>query len=295
MDEQIDMTQQMNIITTVLDSYIDLLDYDKPNNYITTRISSELTTEDTRKAHYITVMEVRIETDSGIIMEDIETETVFQLDTFKSDIFNGDCYYKLNIGGNNIADNHFRRYVKVQDIIARLGGLINFLITIASLLVQFFATMKMRLDITNSLFNIQDDHKDSKADNSSNSNGQLNNKDNINVVRFCHLKNVHNINSKGSKPIKASVVDYMRSLFKCRSIYNQSLYKQFNNIVCSKLEITNIIQDSLCLENFVSVLPTENQSHSIEAKRIIIPGVNINSKLKGAKQMVNKENGSPGM
>jgi hypothetical protein len=122
----------------------------------------------------------------------------------------------------------------------------------------------------------------------------LNNKDNINVVRFCHLKNVHNINSKGSKPIKASVIDYMRSLFKCRSIYNQNLYRQFNNIASSRLEITNIIQDSLCLENFVSVLLTENQSHSIEAKRIIIPGVNTNSELKGTKQMVNKDE-SPGM
>jgi hypothetical protein len=274
-NDQGELLQKTIMTASFLDSFIDYTNYIKPDNYVKSSISTQLTNEDTKKSHILTVKQTKIKTDSGIILEDIDEYTFPQVEGVKSDIFNGYNIYKLQIDGNNVNDVHYRKYIKVQEIIASIGGLIKFLFIFASLLVDLFANLDMRLEIINSLYTQKNLVKgcDSPG-NSSISNLKQNE---VNIIR---------LNNKNKSPTnemfkgKVSAADYFKSLFRCRSVYGKEIYKYFNSYIYDKLEISNIIRDSVYLENLMSLRKEEGGRCDIGGKVSIIPGVEGNVKSK---------------
>jgi hypothetical protein len=263
MDDQVDLVKQTMVTINFMDSYIDLTDYEIPSHYLSSLVSTQLTSEDTKKAHSITVKETKIRTDSGIIMESMRNSSIYQVDSIKSDIFNGDNYYKFQIDGSNINDVNFRRYVKVQDIIASIGGLIKFLLTIATLFVEFFSNLGMRLDIINSLFYIKEPSDKRRESSSMN---HLQNND-VNIIGFNKMGN--RVILKENRVINSSIRDYLKNVFRCRSRYPINLYYQFNDIIYQKLEITNIIKDSLILEKLTTLVLSEDEYKKVMQKQPI--------------------------
>jgi hypothetical protein len=290
-DEQNEMVGRTTLVTAFFDSYIDYSNYDKPETYFAARVATQLTNEDTKKAHFLTLKQTKIKTDSGIVMENSNERTIMQVDSVKTDIYNGNNFYKFQIDGNNVNDLHVRKYIKVQDIIASIGGLIKFLFIIASLSVEFFGKLGMRLEIINSLYRLPNEVKDCRPPNSS-INHFKNKENETNVIKFNNNKRV-SVSSSPDIPITASVVDYLRSLLRCKSVYGKIMYRQFNNYIYSKLEISNVIRDSLYLEKLMAIMLKEEQYHEIENKRLIILDAEGKMELKEMKGNILKVSRSP--
>jgi hypothetical protein len=273
------MLEKTLMTAAFIDSYVDYANYNNPDKYFNSFISTQLTNADTKKSHLLTVKQTRVITDSGFILEDLAEYAFAQVDSARSDVFNGNDLYRFQIEGNNINDVHSRRYIKVQEIIASIGGLIKFLFLFASLLVDFFANLDMRLEIFNSLYSHSGVSYESPC-NSSISNLKQND---LSIIR---------LNNKSKSPSnemrlkgKVSVADYMRGVFRCKSVYGKDAYLYFNNYIYGKLEISNMIKDSLSLENLLS-RKEEGPCFDVGNKGPIIHGVETNVRSKfGLKDM----------
>jgi hypothetical protein len=256
---------------TYLDSYINLNNYTTPASYFqnghTASISPTIP-----KSHKLAVKKTEIETDSGIIMEDTDKKVIYQIESKQLDIQSSAYYYTMTLAGHNLIDSHFRRYIKVQDIIASLGGLIKFLITFASIFMKLYTYKILELDVINRYYNVREVTSTpvliEQRPDSSISQSRVNIKNNNFVTKKVHVKN-----------LRASVFDYASSLCRCRSKYSKSLYYQFEDIFTEKMEVMNLYKDSINLENLVNVVLSAEQKEQFKNKRTIIPNMGNHTEL----------------
>jgi hypothetical protein len=154
LDQQTKLANSVQYTTSFLDSYINLNDFTSPSNYFLSTLTLAISTN-IKKTHYVSIRKAFIETDSGIIMEDLSMSSTIQVSKIRTDLSNENYFYHIIIGGDNLMDNYSRRYIKVQDIIANIGGLLKFLLSIASFLLSFFVNLGLRLDVLNTLYDLK--------------------------------------------------------------------------------------------------------------------------------------------
>jgi hypothetical protein len=268
LDQQTKLANSVQYTTSFVDSYINLNDFTKPSNYFLSTLTLAISTN-IKKTHYLAIRKAVIETDSGIIMEDLSTNSTLQVSNIRTDISNENFFYHFVISGDNLMDNYSRRYIKIQDIIANIGGLLKFLLSIASFLLSFFVNLGLRLDVLNTLYDLKSSNEtlppvDIKL-------GSVKG-DSINMSNI-HIKKDNYMSPSNIvvHQIKASVGDYLRSTLHCRSKYKSKLYRQFEELTYYKFEILNVIKDSIRLENIVTLLCSEEQKQAIDQKRIVVP------------------------
>jgi hypothetical protein len=138
-----------------LDSYIDLLDYENPQKYTITNVMQPIMKGFTKQT-YFRMKNTFIITDTGLILEDNQTPQKFpQIDNIYTDINILDDYVMITyFEGMKINDVYYRRYVKVQDLLASVGGLIKLLFMVASLLMNNISENQMIIDMSNDLFRL---------------------------------------------------------------------------------------------------------------------------------------------
>jgi hypothetical protein len=82
----------------------------------------------------------------------------------KSDInLNIDVLYIIKLFSQRIIETYYRRYVKIQDLIANIGGLIKFLFTLGKFIVYIFSYTQLAIDISHSFFLNQDNSNQSRS------------------------------------------------------------------------------------------------------------------------------------
>jgi hypothetical protein len=264
----------LNINIATLDSYVNLNNHTQPSHYFTSTVYSKLT-HTIKKIQMLTVKETHITTDDGIIMQNLKPSLAYQVDSFKTDVSDGIFYYQFYLSGSNLTDNYFRSYVKVQNIIANIGGLFQFLLIVATYIFNYIAKRNLDFEIINSIYKISNDSggnlQNSKINNT-NTNHALKSVNhptsNLKVISFMH--NTMNSTIK-SEDIKSTIKDYFRVCICNRSRrYNDKAYKLFLSIAQSKFEIIELIKGLTRVESLIAVLPNDQKSKIID-KPIICP------------------------
>jgi hypothetical protein len=287
LDEQLQKINSVQLTSSYLDSYINLNDYGTPSTYVLSSLTLIVTTN-IRKTHFLTVRKANINTDSGLIMEDISESSTIQVGDIRTDLNNENFYYQIVFVGENIADNYFRRYIKLQDIIASIGGLLKFLLTLASLALNYFVKLNLRLDLLNTFYDLKlvplshqvGVEKSMLKEVSGLDISNLRDLKDIKKDNFVNTNNVNN--ALEIVNIKASLKDYLKGVLGCRSKYEGKLYKQFKDLITSKFEIMNFIKDSISIDNLIEILCDKQQKDIVTGKRFIIPeklGSEINYKF----------------
>jgi hypothetical protein len=140
------------LMAYVIDCYVDLSDY--ANHYkqylqsILINISPNVV-----KATHVVVKNTYIKTDSGIIMEDIDEKNIHQIESSRTDVVTSPyVFYSFYLESTRITDRYNRKYVKIQDLVANIGGLIRCLFLVSSLLTTFFSESKLYIDLINNLY-----------------------------------------------------------------------------------------------------------------------------------------------
>lgn len=132
-EEMNKVLNEFYIIIYFFDNYINLNNNKEPAqpflNSMTKSLSNKL-----QKQIFFKFTNTFISTDSGFMMEDISIQNITQLKEMTNDIYNTDVgeFFRLYFESPRFSNYHNRRYVKIQDIIANVGGLIKFLILIGT-------------------------------------------------------------------------------------------------------------------------------------------------------------------
>jgi hypothetical protein len=276
---QNDMVGELNIAIVTLDSYVNLNNYTAPSHYYLNTFLSKLT-HTLKKLQFLTVKETLITTDNGIIMQDLNPSKTYQIDSFRTDVSDEIFYYQFIVGGSNLTDNYFRSYVKIQNIIANIGGLFQFLLIVTTYILNYIAKRNLDFEIINTIYKIRNDSNGNNLQlskiNNTNTNTNTNHVLKSVTIQPSGLKvmsfrnNTMNSTIRGEN-IKSSIKDYFGVCFCNRSKrYDAKTYKLFLSIAQSKFEIIEIIKGLTHVESLLAVLSSEQKVRVID-KPIICP------------------------
>jgi hypothetical protein len=267
-----------------VDNYVNLDFYEEPNvSFVTNYVQA--ITKGMTKANHLKVKNTNIYTDSGIILEDISQQQFHQVDNIANDIISSTEYLlALYIDTTKMTDNYFRKYVKLQDLIANIGGLIKFLFTISSIILSFYTERYKLIDISNSVFQVQ------KA--------PMNNEgSNINLVGLesrvatpVSLDKAFNrspqIERKGCRDMDANIGDYIKAQFKCRSKYSKSHYNSLRNFIQNSLEVKEIIKCVLRAEKLADGVVNLDDSRQQNKTLLFMDDKMFIKDVKGVKEKI---------
>ena len=130
-----------------IDNYFDPLDYSQPVIRFAQRIVGGTTVGMTSK-NYINFENVRIKTNDGLIFDNLHTIDSYQLKdnveiVQKQDSFDEPVFI-LTLEGENSALNIERHYVKVQEVLASIGGVFKCLFLFAQMINFSYNQLKIK-------------------------------------------------------------------------------------------------------------------------------------------------------
>jgi hypothetical protein len=140
-------TADLIISPTIIESFTDSTDFENPGK-IVTYLSGLPISSTMYKRHYIYYDRVKFNSDSGYIFEDIQSTEYLSFQRLYTDInFAGaslrpNSFGEITFQFNKIQKIFNRRYLKVQEVLASVGGFLNALYIIANL-INFFIARKL--------------------------------------------------------------------------------------------------------------------------------------------------------
>jgi len=149
-----------------IETYFDNRSFSKLASYVIEEYKSIISTSFFKQADF-NLKKIDYYTDKGLIMEDFEITSYSQLtktsESFNnvvlSNIENGidlNPLFKLILSSNKIRETYFRKYYKVQNLIAELGGLLKSFATMALILNYFNNYAKYYERMIGELFDVDD-------------------------------------------------------------------------------------------------------------------------------------------
>lgn len=122
------------------------------------------------KSDFFKIKNIEIETDSGYVLEELSTSKIFQLDSIRSDVsLTEDSVFSLILESPKVMDKYNRRYVKIQDLIANVGGLIKSVLMMGKIICDFYSMRFLYFFISNKLLTIERNNNNFSISNSKNS------------------------------------------------------------------------------------------------------------------------------
>lgn len=94
-------------------------------------------------------------TDRGFLIEDQNVEKFLSLETARELIdlrSTPKTFFNANFRLSNFKDKHLRRYIKVQEVVAQIGGLIKGIILFITIIYSAYAKTEYYLELANSLY-----------------------------------------------------------------------------------------------------------------------------------------------
>jgi hypothetical protein len=126
----------LQIIT--LDHYIDPKQYDNP---ITPLFNLDLNLVDTKaqRSDFIWLKNTEVITDAGWIMESPSMERTFQIGSkqFTYAPLSTNTIAQMDIAMDSLKDVYYRKYLKLQDVIASAGGFIKMIMLVSQFIIDF--------------------------------------------------------------------------------------------------------------------------------------------------------------
>ncbi len=149
--------------------YFNFHQFKKPMHYNFDNFHTDLSSIFAKKIDLNFVI-TTVDTDQGYFLEDIQTTKTFIYDQFREQAaFNGNYLLKFYINSSLKVLNVQRSYMKLQDLTAKIGGILSVCLTIGTLISNYIGRYKMLTIIMNTLYNFQlnisDDNEDEEWDN----------------------------------------------------------------------------------------------------------------------------------
>ena len=184
------------VLFNFLDYDIDLYDYNHPNSSYWYTMENNIN-NDYLTLNYINFNPITVKTNKGIVFERTEKKVYYEFS--RNDVFtqhknpkNVNIYMYYNIILNNRMKYYERRYKKLQDIIAQIGGFVKIIGSIASFIVRYYNEFKILRDIRDLIsHSYQKENGDSKNYNISNNSIIKINNDNMKEMN--DINNTQNI------------------------------------------------------------------------------------------------------
>jgi hypothetical protein len=234
-DEKIKMLDGTYYQTIFTDNYVDLNSYESPVNLYPITVGTDIS-YGIRKNNYFRILNSHIETDSGYIMENKITSNFLRMDNIRNDIsLSKNIIYAQILETVKFEELNYRRYIKVQDLIANIGGLIKFVIMFGTLLSHYYSKYNFYFNLSNNLLFVMNDNFESPQNQikinklkTTITNLQNSNKDitpsSINL--FNELSAFPGKTSTSNKKLNLNVFDYMKVLLKRKSKYGMVFYQK---------------------------------------------------------------------
>jgi hypothetical protein len=270
-----DNSQFLYLQIQFLDSFIDMNKKD-PKTYFTNMITQKLSLT-MFKRNWLTFQNYELNLDSGIIFEDTEktfgfsyTDNLIDIDNINKQFPN--LVYELSLVSTKFVDFHFRKFLKIQDVLAVVGGIIKVLQMVGMYICNSVLKVQFKLDLINKLFDIPNDRITRPIPIpriSTSTNNELTRNNNFMKHVDSPTRNVSQslnesvtLNMPHKKFI--SIKNYIIARFKKNDYL--TLYNKIFSIIHNKLEISNLVKTEADIEVIKYMLRNDNNSNLIGEK-----------------------------
>jgi hypothetical protein len=192
-----------------------------------------------------------------MVIENNNDQEMYQVESIKNDILvHTQKLYGLNLENPRVKDQYYRKYVKIQDLLASIGGIIKLIITVSTLLNSFYSSKQFIFNISNECF--VENRLDKNCSDSI-----------LGIVS----KNKPFFNCEQTfpkilqEPTKFDFRDYIRANCKKRSKYTKEKYNLITKTVEKCLDICFIVQQLLHVE---MIIAEKNENQGTEHKKLNI-------------------------
>jgi hypothetical protein len=268
---------KVNIAYSYVDAYVNLDNYETPYSYYLARNIIAFNRQ-LGKTVFMKVKSTVIQTDSGILMDDVGASSLLQAEPPTTDIV-GDpnTYFHLLIVSTKIQDTYVRKNIKVQDIVANVGGLLKFLLTLGTVLLIPYQQRSFKFEIINNLYKINQhvEIKNQKADlaeisqkpidlvDISQKPADLDNSQKVDLTRNNYMGRTTDLSSK---ELMLSFMDYTKALFGCSYKYSKKQYNHLIEFVNRKFEFITYIKVANTAEFLAEALVSNSQKQKLKDK-----------------------------
>lgn len=134
-----------------IDSYVDNLDYNNPVKKYLGNLNQQITDTLLKRA-FITIVNDLYISDNGWMIEDKRQTSYYSLDSTKIEINNisqdspGSVYW-ITLESSYLRTKNVRNYMKVQDLFAKIGGIVNAFIIIIQIFFSHYFRYNMIMSI----------------------------------------------------------------------------------------------------------------------------------------------------
>jgi hypothetical protein len=239
----------------MVDHYIDLKSYEKPQQEFL-MFYAQMITSDFYKRSFFSFRLNEIKTDSGFFFENEQSTLVHQYQSFRNDVALPDSkFYELTLDVSRVQQVNYRSYVKVQEILANVGGIFKFLFLTAQLLLYYYTKYSFYFDISECFFyRMQEPIINKNASNS-----------NINISSECAIKNniitryfkKDSYKSPEEQTLKIDLrFNEFSKLLLCRKSDSKRRddYRKCINLVDDVIEIKNIVNLNLATNHLINLM-----------------------------------------
>jgi len=263
-----------NLNILYLDLQMNVKNYYSPIEYFPVYID-KFSVPELLKLTYFHVQEQKLYTDDNLVLNDIKEDRFLKLVEQSTDITDIDKENKITnvffIMSSNKYDSYHRKYIKVPEIIAVVGGLMKSITFIMSLIVKIFSEFEFYNTIINQIFKIENPKNDK-------------------IQSFNSLKNLDLINEKDNKKkeykknLEINVREKHNNFFKVNQKPNNlssSIENKNINIIKNNEDNVNEMPNNI--DNVINENSPYNLNISISKKRKI----ETTSEHKSAKNFKN--------
>jgi hypothetical protein len=154
------LNSSLNVAITYIDNFVDSTSYSNPVKPFVTRIASSISSSFS-KALIISFTNNEYVSDNGWLVEDIKKTNYVQLSAQSSEVLlrkeNNNKVFELFLSSPRLRIKDKRVYLKVQELFARIGGIVNGFIIVMNILSFHYLRFKYFIFVWKNSFNIIDE------------------------------------------------------------------------------------------------------------------------------------------
>lgn len=274
-----------------IDKYINLNNHIDPYSMYTYTFASQLV-YGTIKWNFFRIKNIEIETDNGYVLEEISNSNSFQLDSIRNDIsLDTDRIMALTLESPKVSEKYSRRYVKVQDLVANVGGLIKSIFVLGKFICEFYSARFLYFYVSNKLLTMNGcnynmnkseilslnvssgkETQITKMNNPGKSKDLKTRKSNISLNTFSRSVNLDSLklavnndnqNLKVMPKLELSFYDYLKATF-CmkRSKYKSDQYSLILSFIKKQFDVVYIINMFMKIIKMQKLILNETNSNN---------------------------------
>jgi hypothetical protein len=149
-----EVRNSLSIATYFMDSYINLNKFDNPGNMFLNRYVYAAP-KDVQKIAYHRVKNINLFTDSGLVFDDTKTTPMLQVERIYSEVVTREYFFSIILEGSRIKDNYYRKYIKIQDIMAYTGGLFDMIFWIGNTIFIYLYEKSFKIEVFNNYYSVK--------------------------------------------------------------------------------------------------------------------------------------------